>query len=291
MTRKQIRENVRRMLRQVNVSPFTDPDIDDAIEDAIDDFSNRVPFAVATQRTHGVRNQREYIMPLDVLEVMDVWYKPQIGTVLSADIADDATSIAVLDATDFATTGTLYIGSEQITYTGKTGNTFTGCTRGANSTTASAYTAGTAVTESAKKFKKLVPKSVVSFADQSSTFMDDTGTPTGYYTHPGILGFDKTPDKGGYMNILMRTYIRPPAMTKDTQTVESLLSTFVRSIAKCTASKLAYRMAQDEASKTQGMLWLQEYLGDVQMMKQKRDAYQHGVEAGFEPRMYRDGVV
>ena len=43
---------------------------------------------------------------------------------------------------DFPATGTLQLGTEQITYTGKLSDRFTGCTRGANGTTAIAHTAG-----------------------------------------------------------------------------------------------------------------------------------------------------
>ena len=57
------------------------------------------------------------------------------------------TTITVASTTDFSSTGTLYIGGEQITYTGISGNDFTGCTRGANSTTAAAIANGTTVTQ------------------------------------------------------------------------------------------------------------------------------------------------
>ena len=49
-------------------------------------------------------------------------------------------TISVTSSTGFSSTGTLYIGGEQITYTGILGNDFTGCTRGANSTTAAMIT-------------------------------------------------------------------------------------------------------------------------------------------------------
>lgn len=62
-----------------------------------------------------------------------------LSTELSADLTDSATTISV-DSTDgFPSKGTLLIGTEQITYTGSTGTTFTGCTRGANSTDAAAH--------------------------------------------------------------------------------------------------------------------------------------------------------
>lgn len=55
---------------------------------------------------------------------------------LSSDITAASSTISLTDATDFASSGTIRIMEEQITYTGKTGNNLTGCTRGANSTTA-----------------------------------------------------------------------------------------------------------------------------------------------------------
>ena len=56
------------------------------------------------------------------------------------------TTITVASTTDFSSTGTLYIGGEQITYTGISGNDFTGCTRGANRHSSSNIN-GTTVTQ------------------------------------------------------------------------------------------------------------------------------------------------
>jgi len=47
----------------------------------------------------------------------------------------------------FGSTGTLKIDSEEISYTGKTYRTFTGCTRGANSTTAASHSSGALITQ------------------------------------------------------------------------------------------------------------------------------------------------
>ena len=47
----------------------------------------------------------------------------------------------------FSTTGTIKIDNEEITYTGKTYRSFTGCTRGANSTTAASHAEGSLVTQ------------------------------------------------------------------------------------------------------------------------------------------------
>lgn len=47
----------------------------------------------------------------------------------------------------FGTTGTIQIDNEEITYTGKTYRSFTGCTRGANSTTATTHAEGSLITQ------------------------------------------------------------------------------------------------------------------------------------------------
>jgi hypothetical protein len=63
-------------------------------------------------------------------------------TVLST-INSSVFTIPVTDVSDFPDTGTVTIGTEKITYTGKTGSTsLTGCVRGAHSTTPAGHTAG-----------------------------------------------------------------------------------------------------------------------------------------------------
>lgn len=68
-----------------------------------------------------------------------VYISTNATTVLNGAIDNAVTTITVDDTTGFRTAGTLLIGTEQITYTGKTATTFTGCTRGANSTTAASH--------------------------------------------------------------------------------------------------------------------------------------------------------
>ncbi len=59
---------------------------------------------------------------------------------LSADISANINEIGVKRSNPFTSSGTIQIGTEQITYTGITGNFLTGCTRGANSTTEASHT-------------------------------------------------------------------------------------------------------------------------------------------------------
>jgi|GEM_PF-7113489 len=68
-------------------------------------------------------------------------------TQLSEGHTDSVTTITVKDASTFPSSGTIIVGEEEITYTGTTATTFTGCTRGANSTRELPYSAGTHVYE------------------------------------------------------------------------------------------------------------------------------------------------
>jgi len=68
-------------------------------------------------------------------------------SLLNGALTINATTITLDSVTQFPTSGTLLIDSEQITYTGTntSNNTITGCTRGANSTTAATHTDNTEV--------------------------------------------------------------------------------------------------------------------------------------------------
>ena len=57
----------------------------------------------------------------------------------SAGTGGSGTSISLTDASAFTTSGTILVGVEQITYTGKSTNDLTGCTRAANSSVRSAH--------------------------------------------------------------------------------------------------------------------------------------------------------
>ena len=66
-------------------------------------------------------------------------------TTLDGALTDSATTVTVASTTGFTSTGVIFILGEQISYTGITSTTFTGCTRGANSTTAAAHATGVQV--------------------------------------------------------------------------------------------------------------------------------------------------
>ena len=68
-------------------------------------------------------------------------------TNLDGSLTDSATTITVNSTTGFDSAGTIFIGNEQITYTGTSSTTFTGATRGANDTTAAAHSDDTQVAQ------------------------------------------------------------------------------------------------------------------------------------------------
>jgi hypothetical protein len=68
-----------------------------------------------------------------------------LSTVLNAAISNTQTTIPLVNTTGFTTSGTVLIDNEQITYTGINGNQLTGCTRGANTTVATAHSSETNV--------------------------------------------------------------------------------------------------------------------------------------------------
>lgn len=72
------------------------------------------------------------------------------STTLNGDINSSVTTVTVASTAGFEDVGTITIDEENITYTGKTTTTFTGCTRGADSTAAASHTNGDTVTRATK---------------------------------------------------------------------------------------------------------------------------------------------
>jgi|TARA_X000000950_G_scaffold276811_1_gene365305 hypothetical protein len=68
-------------------------------------------------------------------------------TTLNGSHSSSVTTLTLTSTSDFSSSGTVHIGGEQVTYTGVSGNDITGCTRGANSTTAATHADGTTVTQ------------------------------------------------------------------------------------------------------------------------------------------------
>ena len=70
-----------------------------------------------------------------------------ISTTLNGSHSDSVATLTLTSTTGLDSAGKVYIGNEEVTYTAISGNDITGCTRGANSTTAAAHASGVVVTQ------------------------------------------------------------------------------------------------------------------------------------------------
>jgi len=108
----------------------------------------------------GIRVKHYYHVGPDVQEEGDGWSLGSWGgvevgaftTVLSADINSSTTTVTLNDASQFPSSGTSFvlIGTEEISYTGISGNTLTGVTRGVRNTTAASHSSGATVTNTSQ---------------------------------------------------------------------------------------------------------------------------------------------
>jgi hypothetical protein len=76
----------------------------------------------------------------------------QFTSTLSSGINASVTSLTMASSTSFPSSGTVQIGSELITYTGNSGGTLSGLTRGATGTTAATHSSGATVTDASNFF-------------------------------------------------------------------------------------------------------------------------------------------
>jgi hypothetical protein len=79
------------------------------------------------------------ILGYDVIAARGAVLGKSTSTFFTDDHTNSITTLTVNNTGGFASSGTLYAGSEIITYTGKTATTFTGATRGASSSTEAAH--------------------------------------------------------------------------------------------------------------------------------------------------------
>ena len=76
----------------------------------------------------------------------------QFTSTLSSSINTSVTSLTMASSTSFPTSGTVLIDNELISYTGNSGGTLSGLTRGASGTTAASHSSGATVTDASNFF-------------------------------------------------------------------------------------------------------------------------------------------
>ena len=110
------------------------------------------------------------------------------STTLNGSHSATVETLTLTSTTGFDASGTIYLGGEQVTYSAISGNDLTGCTRGANSTTAAIHSSGVFV---AQFDNGGIPRNIVRTPDNNFLlypFPDKEYTLTfDYYTFPADL--------------------------------------------------------------------------------------------------------
>ena len=86
---------------------------------------------------YGSLNRTAYVQ--QTLRTYPMLAKGIQTSYLSSAINSTDTTLTLLNAASYSNTGTVVIGSEEITYTGVSGNSLTGCVRGVNNTVAASH--------------------------------------------------------------------------------------------------------------------------------------------------------
>jgi hypothetical protein len=109
---------------------------------------------------------------------------------LAADLTDSATTVTASGATkiSFPSSGTIQIDDEQITYTGFSSNQFTGCTRGANSTTATEHDTGSSICQVLSEYIYEIAMHPVRTI--SAVYVDGVLQSSGFTTYTGQTGYE-----------------------------------------------------------------------------------------------------
>ena len=116
----------------------------------------------------GTHNHLLIIENGAVYDITPLRDRTDSATTTTEALDDSETAIDLTSVTGFKTAGAVLIGTEVITYTGISTLTLTGCTRGADSTTAAAHDSGATVTQ--------ILIDPITTADESTTVtITDTG--------------------------------------------------------------------------------------------------------------------
>jgi len=111
---------------------------------------------------------------------------------LASAITDTDTTVSLNDASSFSTSGKVRIGDEVISYTGKSGNNLTGCSRGVGITTAASHSADDVVQQIDTGKLQI---DVFAVSDLSTAIASASGSAT-----IGLTSANSVPGLSGYNN-------------------------------------------------------------------------------------------
>jgi len=143
-----------------------------AAESEVGDTEYRAFFIKNTHATLSFVAAKVYISPTGTL--------PMSLLTTQLENGGSETTVDVADASDFPTSGAFFVEDEEVTYTGKSGNQFTGCTRGANGTSKVLHTTAKRVEHNQVRFYVEEPSNkstgyIATIADESTS---PAGSPT-----------------------------------------------------------------------------------------------------------------
>lgn len=143
-----------------------------ASESELGDTEYRAFFVKNTHATLTFTSAKVYISPTGTL--------PMSGLSTGLTAGGSETTVDVDSGADFPTSGAFFVEDEEITYTGRTGNQFTGCTRGANGTTKAIHAIGAKVEHNQIRFYVEEPsnKTTGYIATIATESTEPAGSPT-----------------------------------------------------------------------------------------------------------------
>jgi hypothetical protein len=260
LTKSDLITAVRRLTRLTGTVPYTDNQIADFINEAIQELSIVAPFDVYSEKLDTTPTT-VYSVSQNMIDFFAVYYYPLAGDKLSSSITNTATSIPLVDASAFPSNGYAVIGDmtswEIFRYTGKSGNSLTGVTRGVYGVAQSwSANAPVHIWSSGNWWNRLEIIPAGSMFDVGVP--DDNTVPTRAVRQGKTIILNRNPVKG-YGNLIVYGFTVPPALVNSSDTVRNLENREIVLI-YLSAIKVLASLGSEEA-----MLRLQAYLPLFQM--------------------------
>ena len=260
LTKAQIITAVRRMTRLNGAVPYSDNQITDFINEAIQELSILSPFDIYYEEINTT-SSNVYTTSENMIDFFAVYYYPLAGDRLASGIDANATTIPLQNASAFPSSGHAVIGNmtnwEIVRYTGKSGNSLTGVTRGVYGTQQS-WTANIPVHlwSSGEWWNRLEIVPAGSMFDVGVP--DDRTVPTRAVRQGKTIILNRNPVRG-YGNLIVYGFTVPPPLVSSDDRVRSLENREIVLI-YLTSIKVLASLGSEEA-----MLRVQAYLPLFQM--------------------------
>jgi len=260
LTKAEIITAVRRMTRLSSAVPYSDDQITGFINEAIQELSILSPFDIYYEEINTT-SSNVYTTSENMIDFFAVYYYPLAGDRLASGIDANATTIPLQNASAFPSSGHAVIGNmtnwEIVRYTGKSGNSLTGVTRGVYGTQQS-WTANIPVHlwSSGEWWNRLEIVPAGSMFDVGVP--DDRTVPTRAVRQGKTIILNRNPVRG-YGNLIVYGFTVPPPLVSSDDRVRSLENREIVLI-YLTSIKVLASLGSEEA-----MLRVQAYMPLFQM--------------------------